>query len=210
MTDTSVKQFGNELTSFFVLVLLNLMSGALAMAFGIQIIITTVLQHFPVDIPSLLLSMVLVLFGLAGNGIGIFWVTTSARIFRGIKKVRNEYRYHATPVLPETLTEWIVAVMAHYRENRTVIRQMTYISTLGGAIFLALGVANFIEGIQVFTVAGGGTGYLTFLAAMINLTIGVGTLHFARGFRTYSNAWDLRIDQVGRDEESLQRTLENG
>lgn len=159
---------------------MNLMLGTLAMAFGIQIIITTVLQHFPVDIPSLLLSLVFVFFGLAGNGICIFWVTTSARIFRGIKKMRNEYRYRATSVLPETLTEWIVAGMAHYRENRNVIRRMTYISTLWCVIFLALGVANFIEGIQVFTVAGGGTGHLAFLAAMIDLTIGVGILHFAR------------------------------
>jgi hypothetical protein len=210
MTEISVKQFGTELTSFFVLVLLNLMLGALAMAIVIQIIITTLLQHFPVDIPSLLLSLLVVLFGLTGIGICIFWVMTSARILRGIKKVRNEYRYHAIPVQSEILTGWIVAVVAHYRENRPVIRRMTSISTLGGATFLALGVANFIEGIQAFAVAGGGNGYLAFLAAIINLTLGVGTLHFARGFRIYSDAWDLRIDRVMRDEESLQRTLEIG
>ena len=44
MTDHTVQQFGEEVRSFFVLVLLNMTFGALALAFGMQIIIATFLS----------------------------------------------------------------------------------------------------------------------------------------------------------------------
>jgi hypothetical protein len=211
MTETSEQQFGKELTSFFVLVLLNLALGALVMAFGMQIIITALMEYSGGKTPFVLTSVALILIGAAGIGIGIFWIKTSAKIFRGIKKVRNEYRNHTVPVSPESLTGWIVALLAHYRENRTVIRQMALIGTIGGAIFLAFGIANLIQGIQAVAVDDGQiSGYFAFLAAAINLTIGLVTIHFARGFRTYSEVWDLRLDQAGKGEESLKQVLENG
>ena len=97
--------------------------------------------------PSLFASAAVIIIGIAGMGIGIFWIKTSAKILNGIKKVREEYRNHTDPVPAETLTGWIVAMLAHYRENRTVIRQMALIGTIGGAVFLAFGITNLIQGI---------------------------------------------------------------
>ena len=211
MKDTTEQQFGNELTSFFVLVILNLVLGALAMAFGIQGILLTMIQY--AEEPTILhflLSAISFIVGAAGIGIGIFWIMTSAKILRGITKIREEYRNHTGPVPPETLTGWIIAVLAHYRENRTVIRRMALIATIGGVIFLAFGVANLVQGVQAVTADGGQiSGYLAFLAGGINLTIGLITFRFARGFKYYSDVWDLRLDKAGKGEESLKQTLEN-
>lgn len=208
MTESSVKQFGNELTSFFVLVLLNLALGAMAMAFGVQFIVTTMMPAR--ETPSVLLSAARIFIGAAGIVVGFFWIQTSAKILRGIKNIRKEYRHRTTPVPDETITGWIIAVLTHYRENRTVIRRMAIIGTIGGIIFLALGVANLVEGIQALAAAGQGPGYLALIAAAINLTIGLVTIHFAKGFRRYSEVWDMRLDRAGKGEESLKRALENG
>jgi hypothetical protein len=211
MTETSVQQFGNELTSFFVLVILNLVLGALAMAFGIQIMLLNLMPYAAEpSLLNLLLSAASIVIGAAGIGIGIFWIKTTAKILRGITKIREEYRNHNGPVTDEILTGWIVAVLAHYRENRMVIRRMAQVGTIGSAVFLAFGVANLVQGIQAVAADGGQiSGYLAFLAAAVNLTIGLVTLHFARGFRTYSEVWDIRLDQAGRGEESLKQTLES-
>jgi len=211
MTDTSGQQFGKELTSFFMLVILNLVLGSLAMAFGLQTIMLTIMSYPGGGNPFFLTSAALILIGMAGMGIGIFWIKTSAKIFRGIKKIREEYRNHTGPVPAETLTGWIVAMLAHYRENRTVIRQMALIGTVGGAVFLAFGITNLMQGIQAVTADTDQIpGYLAFSAAAVNLVIGLVTIHFARGFRNYADIWDIRLGQADQGEESLKQALENG
>ena len=45
MTDETFKRFRSELNSFFILIILNLVFGALAMAFGVQFIVTSGTQH---------------------------------------------------------------------------------------------------------------------------------------------------------------------
>jgi len=210
MADTSGQQFGKELTSFFVLVLLNLALGALVMAFGMQIMVMTFIEYPYEGYLAVLFSVTRMLIGAAGICAGIFWIKTSATIFKGIKTVREEYRNHTGPVTTETLTGWIVALLAHYRENRTVIRQMAVTGTIGGAIFLAFGITNLVQGVQVVAAdTGQEYGYLAFFAAAVNMTVGLVTIHFARGFRTYARVWDMRLDQAGKGEESLKKALEN-
>lgn len=210
MTENSGQQFGKELTRFFLLVILNLILGTLAMAFGLQTIMVTLLEYSGGGIPFALTSLVLIFIGTAGIGVGIYWIRTCAKILRGINKVREEYRNTPEPTA-ETLTGWIVALLVHYRENRTVIRQMALIGTIGGAVFLAFGITNLVQGIQMLAADNGQIpGYLALIAAAVNLTIGLVTIHFARGFRTYSAVWDMRLDQAGKGEESLKQALENG
>jgi hypothetical protein len=211
MTETSVQQFGKELTGFFVLVLLNLVFGALAMAIGMQIILTTLLQYTAGVTPSSIISAARIFIGTAGFVIGLFWILASAKIVRGLKGVRKEYRNRAVVSVPaETLTGWIVAVLAHYRENRTVIRWMILIAIAGGVIYLALGVTNIVQGTQALTgVTSQGFGVIAFFAAAINLTIGLVTIYFSREFYRYSSVWDLRLEQADKGVESLKRVLES-
>ncbi|MGD0535141.1 MAG: hypothetical protein ABR999_06820 [Methanoregula sp.] len=213
MTDHTVQQFGKELRSFVVLILLNMAFGALALAFGMQIIITTFLQYAAGAPPSPVISTVRILTGITGTCIGFFWVLASAKILRGLRGIRHEYRDStgAGPVPAETLTGWIVAMVAHYRENRTLIWRMTLISIAGGIFFLALGIANLVQGILAFPAAAG-PGFdviAIFGAAPLNAGIGLVTISFAVRFRRYAGTWDVRLKLAGDGEESLKEALES-
>jgi hypothetical protein len=207
MADETFFQFKNELNSFFVLVILNMVFGALAMAFGMQFMISSVLGfaggQFPVVLRVLAGAIALAVFGL-----GLSWVLSSAKVLKGITGIRREYGECPGPVPDEILTGWIVRLMAHYRENRETIRWMTLICALGGCAFLAVGVLNLVQGISWL----GGSGIawyqvLPFIAAGINLVIGLSSLLFCRYFRRYSAAWDLRLDENARSEAILEHTL---
>ncbi len=211
MTDHTVQQFGEELRSFFVLVLLNMTFGALALAFGMQIIIATFLSGAAGAPLSPAIVILRIVTGIAGICIGFFWILSGAKILRGLRGIRHEYRDSAGPVPAETLTGWIVTMLAHYRENRTFIGRMTLISIAGGLFFLALGIANLVQGIMALPAAAGpGSGVIAiFGAAPLNAGIGLVTIFFALRFRRYADTWDLRLEVAGKGEESLRKALES-
>src|SRR5512136_2072159 len=95
MTDTPENRvagtFAAELRSFFALCLGNLVFGSLAMAFGMQFIVTAILamaragtfQVFP-----LLQAFV----GWAGVVIGFRWILSSVGILEGVDDIRTEFQ----------------------------------------------------------------------------------------------------------------------
>jgi hypothetical protein len=206
-TDT-VSQFKGELNSFFVLALLNMVFGALTMAFGMQGIVTSVLglTGFPSGTVYRILTGML---SLGCFGIGFAWVLASARILKGVTIVRREFKKRTEPVPGEILTGWIVRIMVHYRKNNETIRWMTLICALGGCVFLALGILNLVQGITA--IAGNGNLWilvLPFVAAGINLTIGFVSLRFSTWFKKYTAVWDHRMEETTRSEDALRRSLE--
>jgi hypothetical protein len=208
MADETLFQFKNELNIFFVLVILNLVFGALAMAFGMQFMIASVLGLTGGQIPAVF-RVLAGAISLTGFGLGLSWVLSSAKVLKGITAIRREYREYSDPVSAEILTGWIVRLVAHYRGNRETIRWMTLICAIGSCAFLALGILNIVQGIAGLAVS---TDFwmrgLPFIAAVINLTIGFSSLLFYRYFRRYSAAWDLRLDETARSETILGQTLE--
>jgi len=206
MTDETLTQFKNELNSFFVLVILNMVFGALAMAFGMQFMIASVMGLVEGEIPLHVLAAAI---SLAVFGLGLSWVVSSAKVLKGVTGIRREFSEYPGPVPAEVLTGWIVRLMTHYRENRETIRRMTVICALGGCAFLAVGVLNLIQGITWTADANASwIQGLPFIAAGINLAIGLASLLFCGYFRRYSAAWDLRLDETARSETILERTLE--
>ncbi|MDD1660345.1 MAG: hypothetical protein LUQ62_03975, partial [Methanomicrobiales archaeon] len=158
--------------------------------------------------------------------IGFRWILSSVKVLEGVAEIRGDYMALEEPVSGETLTGLIIRMLAQYRENRKAIRLMTLVCTLGGAIFLALGVLNLIAGISA-AVAGtgplyiflvraglaggmGGSLFFPFLAAGINLAIGVVGLFISSWFRRYSRAWDRRLEEASRSEEALRHAMEQG
>jgi hypothetical protein len=205
MTESTVSQFKAEISSFLMLVLLNMAFGALAMAFGMQYMIRAVLE-MPLPQTAPALRVLTGMISMIGFGLGLAWISTSTKVLRGMKGIRKEVRAHEGPVPDEILTGWIVRMMAQYRENKKILPRMITVCRLGGCVFIALGAANLLQGI----VAGGAgiEGIFPFVAAAINLTIGLVTIAVSIGFHRYSAAWDRRLDESARNETILERTLE--
>ncbi|MDD1665160.1 MAG: hypothetical protein LUQ32_07365 [Methanomicrobiales archaeon] len=229
IVQSTSENFASELQSFFVLCLMNLVFGSLAMAFGMQFIVTAVLamaaagtfQWFPAF---------QVLLGWAAAVVGLRWIVSTAKILKGVTKIHREYRAMggkvsrrilrepasgespAGPVSPEALTGLIIRMIAHYRENWKAIWRMNLISTLGGAVFLTLGVVNIVDGILAWY-SPLGFFYLPvflapFIAGAINLTIGGVSLLFSSWFRRYARAWDHRLIETSHSEEALKHAME--
>jgi hypothetical protein len=83
--------FSRELRSFFVLCLLNLVFGSLAMAFGLQFIVTAVLAMAQTGNFGIF-PFLQALAGWAAAVIGFRWILSSARILKGVNRIRREYR----------------------------------------------------------------------------------------------------------------------
>ena len=199
-------EFESELRSFFVLSLFNIVFGALAMAFGIQFVVTAglSLQAEPM-LPVPLFVQVLV--GITAAVLGFRWIRSTVKIFRGVKEVRNEYRALEKPVEGIALTGLILRMISHYRENKTTILAMTVICALGGIVYLALGITNVFQGISAVISSGEAPAFF-FIAAAVNLVIGLVSLRSSTWFRRYSSGWESRLEEISRSEEILKRSLD--
>ncbi len=249
------ENFGRELRSFFALCLMNLVFGALALGFGMQFILTAVLAMAGEENFGLFLFL-RALAGWAAAVVGFRWILSSARILKGVGKIRRDYRAleghgagavkaalerpvpegtgkeqisgvsGAIPIAADALTGLIIGMMAHYRENWKTIWKMNLLSIVGCCIFLVLGVLNLIQGFSALA-SGSVPGYflivqagltsgigrsalLSFLAAGLNLAIGLVSLLSATWFRRFSRAWELRLLEVEHSEEALRRSMEQG
>jgi len=206
---TISETFGRELRSFFVVCLLSLVFGALAMAFGLQFIVAAVVAMAGSGTLGLL-PLVQVLLGWAAAVVGFRWILSSAKILKGVNRIRRDYRAMEGPVSDEAVTGLIVRMMAHYRENWKTIWRMNLIAILGGAVFLALGVVNILQGIAAWYAGTGLMSFFAFFAGGLNIAIGLAALLTSAGFRRYARAWESRLAEAGQSEETLKKSMEQG
>ncbi len=211
MTNTTYSHFRSELNSFFALIVLNLVFGALAMAFGIQFIVGSVFgQTGPLGIPVVRVfagAVAMVSFGL-----GLAWVISSAEILEGIEGIFSEFWYRNEPIPGEILTCGIVGMVSQYREHKDTIQRMILVCTLGGCCFLILGIVNSLEFLSVSLSGGAFTlnNYLLIPAALVTLGIALVSLLSSYYFGKFAKAWDLRLAETVRSENLLERTFGMG
>jgi len=203
--------FAAELQSFFVLCLLSLVFGSLALAFGLQFILSALLAMGQTGDYGILLFL-RALAGWAAAVIGFRWILSSAKVLSGVNRIRRDFRALERPVHGETVAGFIARMMAHYREHWKTIWRMNLIATLGGCLFLALGIVNLVQGISLGYPAGGpDLAYLfPFVAAGINLAIGLVSLLSSAWFRSYARAWERRLIEASHSEEALEKSMEQG
>nr|WP_320160525.1 hypothetical protein [uncultured Methanoregula sp.] len=206
-TDT-ISQFKSELNSFFMLVSLNMAFAALAMAFGMQYMILAV-SGLPLVQTAPPLRVLAGVISMVGFGLGMMWILASVKVLRAIKGIRREFRSHEGPVPDDMLTGWIVRMLTHYREYKTILPWMITISRLGGCCFITLGIVNVLQGFAAGSAGGNWLDMaLPIMAAAINLTIGIVTILISIGFHRYARAWNIRLDETARNETILEQTLE--
>jgi len=208
MADTTPARFTTELNSFFALTLLNMVFGALSMAFGLQYLIAQVL-----GIPLWQIQPGLRAFAAAiamiGLGLGLAWVLTSARVFRGIQAIHRESRNAPSPVPADLVTEWIIRMLAHYRDNRRTIGIMIIVCTVGGVCFFLLGIITSLESLSVspagisFTL----NNSLVIPAMLLTLGIAFASLLSSYYFSRFTRVWDRRLRELAESECTLKKTL---
>jgi hypothetical protein len=205
MTKNVSQRFSGELRSFFVVTLLNLVFGALVMAFGLMFIVTSSIALAQGGNPGII-PIIQILVGGAGWMLGIRWILSSAKILKGIRPLRKEYRTAEKPLSDEILTDMIIRLMSYYRENGKTVRRMIAVCALGGCVYIALGVTNIFQSISVESTLIQVIVGLS--AAGSNIVIGMLALLSSIWFRRYTIAWDRRIEKVAQSEETLQHAME--
>jgi hypothetical protein len=208
MTQSSLQLFGVELKSYYNLVILNLCTGALAMAF----VMVSLVMDFQTSgaLPALSgIFTVRVAAGVASILISVFWITLSVKILNGIRGIWQEYKERTEPVPEKVLTGWIIGTVARYRKNRGTIQTMILVCTASGISLLVFGITSSLETVSVSPSAG----MLTFSAwhvippALITLFIALVSLASSWYFAKFVEISDGRQLEIERGTEELERSL---
>jgi len=209
-----LSQFRTEIRQFYLVSLLNLVFAAIAIAIGVQYVVTAILSQtvdplipgFPM-IPGLRIftgAIALICFGL-----GISWIISTVRIFEGIVTIKDDLEEAGDAITDERLTCLIVRMLAHYRDNHKTIRTMILVCTLGGGCFFVLGIAN---SLKVLSVSAGGFAFtldnlLLIPAMLFTLGIALASLLSSYYFSKFAKVWDRRLHEIGESECALKKTL---
>ncbi|WGM89416.1 MAG: hypothetical protein IAX21_06405 [Candidatus Bathyarchaeota archaeon] len=207
MATKTVGKVQRELNSYQGLVTLNLMFGALTMAFGIVFIVQGAMGMVEVQI-FLLPEIVLVAIGAIVAGMAVRWLISSAELLDGLTDLKEEYNKNKASLNDENIVSLVVKMTSHYRENKPTIKKMLNISKIAGICFLAggiyiliLAITNLAAGVstwEVFVQIGGSAANIAMAGASFTIP------HF---FGNYSKVWDYRLEETTKAEKQLQQQL---
>jgi hypothetical protein len=206
-TDVS-PQFEDEIRSFWILSILNLVFAAITMAYGIMFIVTR-LQEMLNAGTLLLVPLITVIVGFAAAVLGIKWILASVEIFSSIEELKSAYDVKKGEMTPEDSTGFIIQMINQYRTNKATIRTMILVCTAGGCCFLVLGIISSIEFVSAGLTSGVTTlNYLLIPSALLSLGIATVSLLCSYYFRRYASVWDMRLSEISRSENVLEKTME--
>jgi hypothetical protein len=207
MKKEEITEFKEEIQSFWRLSLWNLVFGSIVMAFGIMFVVTRVQVMLQAGTISAL-PVITVAVGLVAAGVGMKWILSSVRIFRDVKEIKIASDAAGAGATEEDLTGFRIGMMAQYREKKPMIHTMMFVSLVGGACFLGLGVANVVQMVSAIVAGTLPENYLLVPAALLNLAIGGICLLNSLYFRRYSAVWDRRLGEIARSEGMLADEME--
>ena len=214
MHEQTLSQFRTEIRHFFLISILNLVFAAIAIAIGVQYVVTAILGQtpdpaipgFPV-IPGI--RMLTAIIAMCCFGLGIRWILSTARIYEGIVTIKDDLGKGGDAITDDRLTCLIVRMLSHYRDNRKTIGTMILVCTLGGVGFFILGVAN---SLKVLSVTAGGFAFtldnlLLIPAMLLTLGISLASLLSSHYFSKFAQVWDGRLREIGESECALKQKL---
>jgi len=206
-TDVS-QQFEDEIRSFWILSISNLVFAAITMAYGIMFIVTR-LQEMVNAGTLLLVPLITVIVGFSAAVLGIKWILSSVEIFSSIEELKSAYDAKKGEMTPEDSTGFIIQMIIQYRTNKATIRTMILVCTAGGCCFLVLGIMSSIEFVSAGLTSGMTTlNYLLIPSALLSLGIATVSLLCSYYFRKYASVWDMRLSEISRSETVLEKTME--
>lgn len=198
-------QFRTEIRQFYIVCILNLIFAALAMGFGISFMISAILGlTAPPRLGILIGAIATVCFGL-----GLSWLLSTVRIFKGIKVINHQLDAEGTSITDDRITCLIVRMLTHYRDNRKTIGKMIRGCTFGGICFFSLGIGTSLEAISIlsdgitFTL----NNLLVIPAMLLTLGIAVVSLLSSYYFSKFVKIWDRRLLEIDESECALKKNL---
>jgi hypothetical protein len=202
-TSEKLKQ---EVNSFASLALINIIFSAVAMGLGISIIVPNITSM--VTTQSVLFpQIILVVIGGLAFVFSIKWLISSAEMFEVSDELKGDYKKNKT-LDEEAQTGLIVKMMAYYRENKSTIKKMMWVSQIAGFCFLISGaftiitvVINASTGVQLMDV------WTQVLGAFINFAIAIAGFIIPRFFGKYTKIWNKRIEKNAEAEVEFKRQL---
>jgi hypothetical protein len=200
---TKLKQ---EINSFMGLTLSNIVFSAVAMAFGISVLvpnITTMVLAKSILFPQLLL----VIIGFLAFALSIKWLVTSAEMFETATELKEDYAKNKA-LDEEARTSLVVKMMSYYRENKPTIKKMMLISRIAGVCFLisgvftlttiAINVATGVQSMDLLTQVSG---------AAVTFAIAAACFIIPHFFGKYTRIWDHRLQGTAKVETELKKQL---
>ncbi len=204
-TKTLVK-IDRELNSYQGLVTLNLMFGALTMAFGIVFIVQGVTGV--VEVQSLLLpEIVMATLGAIVAATAIRWLISSAELLDGLTDLKEDYNKNKANLNDENTTSLVVKLTSHYRENKPIIKTMMTISKIAGLCFVIAGAYSLVTALIGVGDASTWEFSLQVLGAGFNFAIAGASFAIPHFFGKYSKVWDYRLQETTKAEKQLQQQL---
>jgi hypothetical protein len=198
-TINTAQKLRRESNSLLGLSIINLVSGAMVIAFGASTLIPGILQM--VENQTILLSQLVYAFlGVLAFIVGVRWIVATSEVLEiheqlkeGSEKAQDE----------DSLTAVIVGAMANYREKRGTIKAMLLISRIAGVCFLIVGIYTLVSaaltgGIALWMIAG----------AIPNFAIAVAAFIIPHFFSKYQQIWDNRLKQTEKAETLFEKQLE--
>ena len=209
MNNETERKFRSELRSFFGLIMLNLLTAAMAIGLGIALSVTMLLemvQSGNVLVPSLFL----VPLGAVAAACGVYWITQTVDLTKGVSDIYKSYDHLPKgDVKAETITAMMIKMTALYRANRPLLGEVKVLGTIGGMAIIALGAFQIIN--QLWTISTYGfviDDIDRLIGGSISIAVGVAGLLTAHYFSIYSRVWDARMRGAARIEDVLKQKLE--
>jgi hypothetical protein len=209
MSTNTAQKLQHELNSLQGLSIINLVCGALAMAFGVTFLMPNLISMATTMTFELYQIGQVILGGLAFV-VAIRWLTSTAEIIDFASELKESLSKHKKDKTldDEALTGLIVKLTAAYRENKSALRLMISISKIASVLFALaaiLALANMLIGIV------SGVALWTALMHLANVGICFGMSaacfiipHF---FGKYSMVWDKRLKEATEAEQELEAQL---
>ena len=205
VTKTLVK-IKRELNSYQGLVTLNMMFGALTMAFGIVFIVQGIMPM--VEVQGILLpETVMVILGGIVGAVAIRWLISSAELFDGLTDLKEDYDKNKANLDDENTVSLVVKMTSHYRENKPLIKTMMSISKIAGACFVIVGAYTLVTALLGVGNVSSWELFVQVLGAAFNFGIAGASFAIPHFFGKYSKVWDYRLEETTKAEKQLQQQL---
>jgi hypothetical protein len=200
------KRFSRETSSFFALIIANIVGAGLAMSYAV----TTGVNNLTLLVNArriLLLQTALSGIALLGFIFAIRWLIFSAQILSGFDDLRDKFKKCSEKSDSEAITELVIQNMAFYRDNKPAIEKLALGSRATGIFFLLLGsIAIF----NLFTMRPTDLANLLMLTSgtFLCIALGIVGVYSPSFFKKYSKIWEQRLQDSFEIENRLREILE--